>query len=253
MPPIILEVCVDSMASALAAQAGGAQRIELCASLFEGGVTPSAATIEVARQQLTIDINVMIRPRGGDFLYSDLEFAVMQRDIEIAKSIGVNGVVIGLLTAGGEVDQGRTKLLADLARPLSVTFHRAFDMVADPHRALDTLIDLGIDRVLTSGLETSALEGAETIAALIHQAGGRIIVMPGGGIHERNIAKIVKLTGATEVHMSGRTAQESQMRHRNSRISLGGTLQTPEYSRQVTSAARISASIAALQAGDNSN
>jgi copper homeostasis protein len=216
------------MASALAAQAGGAQRIELCASLFEGGITPSAAAIEVARQQLAIDINVMIRPRGGDFLYSDLEFAIMQRDIEIAKAIGVNGVVLGLLTAGGEIDQERTKVLVDLARPLSVTFHRAFDMVAGSRRALDTLIDLGIDRVLTSGLETSALEGAETIAELIRQAGGRIIAMPGGGINDRNIAKIVQLTGATEVHMSGRSAQESQMRHRNTRISLGGALQTPE-------------------------
>lgn len=251
MSPIILEVCVDSIASVLAAQEGGAQRVELCANLFEGGTTPSAATIEIARKHLTIDLNVMIRPRGGDFLYSDLEFAIMQRDIEIAKALGANGVVIGLLTEYGKIDIERTKALIELARPLSVTFHRAFDMVADPTNALNALIALGLDRLLTSGLEPTALEGAETIAQLSQQAAGRIIIMPGGGIHERNIAQIVRQTAATEVHMSGRHTQESQMRYRNSRVSLGGTLQQPEYSRQITSAARISASLAALQRGDN--
>ncbi|MCC6456552.1 MAG: copper homeostasis protein CutC [Caldilineaceae bacterium] len=251
MPPIILEVCVDSIASALAAQEGGAQRIELCADLFAGGITPSAATLELARKHLTIDINVMIRPRGGDFLYSDLEFAIMQRDIEIAKEAGANGVVIGLLTEYGKIDIERTKALTEYARPLSITFHRAFDMATDPTEALETLIQLGLNRVLTSGLEPSALEGADTITQLIQQAAGRIIIMPGGGIHERNIAKIIRQTGAKEVHMSGRQAVESKMRYRNHRVSLGGTLHQPEYSQQITSAARISASLAALQSGDN--
>jgi copper homeostasis protein len=251
MPPIILEVCVDSIAGALAAQEGGAKRVELCAALFEGGITPSAATIELARRHLAIDLNVMIRPRGGDFLYSDLEYAIMQRDIELAKGMGANGIVIGLLTPDGNVDVPRTQELVELARPMSVTFHRAFDMVADPSAALDSLIGLGLDRVLTSGLEPTALEGAETIAELIRQAAGRIIVMPGGGINERNITKIVRQTGAVEIHMSGRRAQESQMRYRNSRINLGGALHPPEYSQQVTAATRISASLAALQSGDN--
>jgi len=246
MSPYILEVCVDSMASTLAAQEGGAHRIELCASLLEGGITPSIATIELARKHLTIDINVMIRPRGGDFLYSDIEFAVMQRDIEAAKSLGANGVVIGLLTADGTIDIERTKALIDLARPMSVTVHRAFDMVADPRTALEELIVLGVDRVLTSGLEPTATDGIALITTLVKQAAGRIIVMPGSGINEHNIAQIAHQTGATELHMSGRSLQESQMRYRNNRISLGGGAQSPEYSLQVTSADRIRASLDAL-------
>ncbi len=249
--PLILEVCVDSMASTLAAQEGGAHRIELCASLLEGGITPSAATIEFARKHLTIDMNVMIRPRGGDFLYSELEFDIMQRDIVTAKALGADGVVFGLLTADGAIDTVRTKTLTDLARPMSVTVHRAFDMVADPRIALDTIIALGIDRLLTSGMEPNARAGAETIAELLNQAAGRIIIMPGGGINEQNIIQIRQMTGATEFHMSGRHAQESQMRYRNHRISLGGDVDTPEYSQQITSAASIRASLDALQDGTN--
>lgn len=247
MPPIILEICIDSIASALAAQEGGAHRVELCANLFEGGTTPSAATIEIVRKYLTIDLNVMIRPRGGDFLYSELEFAIMRRDIEIAKELGANGVVIGLLTEYGQIDVARSEELIALARPMSVTFHRAFDMVADPVTALDALIGLGVDRLLTSGLEPTGLEGAETIAALMQQAAGRIIVMAAGGINERNIAKIVQLTGAQEVHMSGRSAVESQMRYRNNRVVMGGTLHPPEFSQLIASADRISASLNAAQ------
>jgi copper homeostasis protein len=251
MTPIILEVCVDSMASALAAQAGGAQRIELCASLLEGGLTPSAATIEIARKQLGLDINVMIRPRGGDFLYSDLEFAIMQRDIEIAKESGANGVVMGILTADGAIDMARTQALTDLARPMSVTFHRAFDRVCDPHAALDDLMRLGIDRVLTSGLEATALQGVTTIANLIRQAAGRITIMPGSGIHQGNVVEIIRTTGASEIHMSGRTTQESPMRYRNSRISAGSPSQPAEYSQQVTSASAIRATLDAVRSATN--
>lgn len=251
MSSFILEVCVDSIASALAAQEGGAQRIELCASLAEGGITPSAAFIELTRKHLTININVMIRPRGGDFLYSDLEFEIMQRDIELAKQLGMNGVVFGLLTAEGEIDRERTRVLTKLARPLSVTVHRAFDMVTDPQRALETLIELGINRVLTSGLEANALDGAETIKSLIQQAKGRIIIMPGGGINDSAIAEVARRTGARELHMSGRVAQESAMRYRNSRINVGATAPTPEYIHQIASAARISASLQALQSIGN--
>jgi copper homeostasis protein len=189
----------------------------------------------------------MIRPRGGDFLYSELEFAIMRRDIEIAKELGANGVVIGLLTEYGHIDIARTAELVSLARPLSVTFHRAFDMVADPVIALDALIELGIDRLLTSGLEPTGLEGAETIAALMQQAAGRIIIMPGGGINERNIAKIVRQTGAKEVHLSGRSAVESAMRYRNHRMVMGGTLHPPEFSQLIASADRISACLSAVQ------
>jgi copper homeostasis protein len=252
MPSIILEVCAELIASAIAAQEGGAHRIELCANLFEGGTTPSAATIEIARRHLTIDLNVMVRPRGGDFLYSHIDFEIMQRDIEIAKELGANGIVIGLLTADGMIDIPRTQILIETARPLTVTFHRAFDMVVDPHDALESLIQLGVERVLTSGLEPTALEGAETLANLIQQAANRIIVMPGGGIHERNIAKIVRQTGASELHLSGRHGQESQMHYRNSRVHLGGALYTPEYIQQTTSASRISATLDAAQSVINS-
>lgn len=242
-----LEVCVDSMASVLAAQEGGAHRIELCDSLLEGGLTPSAGTIEVARRHLSIDINVMIRPRGGDFLYSDLEVEVMQRDIMVAKQLGANGVVFGLLTANGAIDVERTKALIASARPMSVTVHRAFDMVANAHAALDMLIALGVDRVLSSGLEASAEAGVTTLRDLVQQAAGRIIIMPGAGVHEHNIAAIARATGAVELHMSGRSPQESQMHYRNSRISLGGSGGAAEYTHQITSSSRIRASLDALR------
>ena len=234
------------MASVLAAQEGGAHRIELCTSLLEGGLTPSAGTIELARRHLSIDINVMIRPRGGDFLYSDLEVEVMQRDIAVARQLGANGVVFGLLSADGAIDTAATKALIASARPMSVTIHRAFDMVTNAHAALETLIALGVDRVLSSGLEASAEEGVTTLRDLVQQAAGRIIVMPGAGIHEHNIAAIARVTGAVELHMSGRSPHESHMRYRNHRISLGGSGGAAEYSHQVTSASRIRASLDAL-------
>ncbi|HXF61812.1 MAG TPA: copper homeostasis protein CutC [Caldilineaceae bacterium] len=245
---ITLEVCVDSVEGAIAAQRGGAHRVELCANLFEGGVTPSAGAIELARRHLTIGLHVLIRPRGGDFCYSALEFEVMRRDIEIAKSLGADGVVLGLLLPDGTVDEARTGALVKLARPLSITFHRALDMAADPASALETLIRLGIERVLTSGQEPSALEGAETIAALVRQAQGRIAVMAGGGIHERNIARIVKATNVSEVHLSARMPVESAMQFRNSRVPMGGALHPPEFHRLITSAERVSACLRALAA-----
>lgn len=248
---ILLEVCVDSVASALAAKEGGAHRLELCSSLFEGGLTPSAGLMEFVCKHLSIATNVMIRPRGGDFLYSDEEFMIMQRDIALAKGLKADGVVFGFVTRDGNVDIARTKALADHARPLTITFHRAFDMVADPYQALESLISLGIDRVLTSGLESSAKDGIETIAALNRQAAGRIIIMPGGGINQENIATIVQATGCTEAHMSGRQSHESNMRYRNPRIVLGATMTSPEYSQQITSASAIRASLEALQQGNN--
>lgn len=241
-----LEVVVDSVEGAQAAQAGGAHRIELCSALLEGGITPSLATLELTRAAITIGLQAMIRPRGGDFVYSSTEYAVMQRDIEIAKSAGADGIVLGLLLPEGVIDAKRTAALVQLAHPLTVTFHRAFDMVADLPYALEVLIDLGIERVLTSGGEVSALEGAETIAALVEQAADRIIVMPGGGITERNIARIAAQTGARELHLSGRRTTDSPMQYRNPRVPLGGALYPPEYARPVTAAARIRAGQRAL-------
>lgn len=235
----LIEVCVNSVESAIQSQEGGADRVELCDNLFEGGTTPSAGSIALARERLRIKLHVIIRPRGGDFLYSDLEFAIMQRDIESAKTLGADGVVIGLLTADGEIDVVRTRTLTELARPMSVTFHRAFDVARSPLEALETLIDIGMDRILTSGQEESVSEGAELIAKLISQAGDRIIIMPGGGFSERNVARIVAQTGAKEIHVTGFAEVESGMRYRNPRVFMGGTLRPPEYQRAVISAAII--------------
>jgi copper homeostasis protein len=229
----VIEVCVDSVESAIAAQEGGADRVELCDNLLEGGTTPSAGAIAVARRRLSIRLHVIIRPRGGDFCYSDVEFDIMKRDIAEAKSLAADGVVIGILTPEGNVDRGRTGELVELARPLGVTFHRAFDMSRDPFRSLDELIAMGIDRVLTSGQEASVIEGLDLIAALVRRAAGRIVVMPGGGT-ERNLSKVLAATGVSEVHVTGFSPVESPMVYRNPRVFMGGELRPPEYSRFVT-------------------
>lgn len=235
-----VEVCVDSVEGALAAQTGGAARAELCDNLFEGGTTPSAGTIALARRHLQIDLNVIIRPRGGDFCYSEIEYEVMRRDIEEAKGLGANGVVIGLLTLDGDIDVARTRSLIDLARPLSVTFHRAFDVCRHPFAALETLIDLGVDRLLTSGQEASVLEGLDLIAELVRRAGDRLIIMPGGGIREHHVAKILAV-GVKEIHVSARSTVSSPMLHRNGRVFMGGELRQPEYERKTTDVARVRA------------
>lgn len=235
----LLEVCVDSPESAVAAQLGGAQRVELCDNLMEGGTTPSAGAMLVTRKHLQIGLHVMIRPRGGDFCYSDLEFETMCRDIEVAQKLGVDGVVLGVLKPNGTVNRKRTQALMELARPMAVTFHRAFDMTSDPFSALETLVELGIDRILTSGQEESVSEGLELVTELIQRAGERIIIMPGGGINERNIERIVKTAQPREIHLTAFSTAESPMRFRNLHTSMGGELRLPEYSRKVTNAARV--------------
>jgi copper homeostasis protein len=236
--PVLVEVCVDSVESALAAQAGGADRVELCANLLEGGTTPSAGALAVARERLRIGLHVLVRARGGDFCYSEVEFEEMRRDVLEAKRIGADGVVIGFLRPDGSVDTQRTGALIAEARPMRVTFHRAFDMARDPFAALDDLVALGVERVLTTGQEPSVLEGLELIAELIRRVGDRLIVMPGGG-HERNIAKVVAATRAREVHVVGTRWLESPMEHRNPRVHMGGELRPPEYARAVTDPASI--------------
>lgn len=236
---IVFEVCVDSVEAAMAAQEGGAQRVELCADLLEGGITPSGGTVRLARQSIEIDLNVIIRPRGGDFCYSDVEFEVMRRDIELARQAGANGVVIGILNEDGTIDEARTAELIRLAHPLSVTCHRAFDMTRDPYQALETLIELGVDRILTSGQEISVLEGLDLIADLVRKAGERIIIMPGGGITERNIKKIVEESGAKEIHFVAPANAESRMHYRNPNAFMGGELRPPEFSLTVTDPHRV--------------
>jgi len=226
----LIEICLEDAESVIAAEAGGADRVELCSDLFEGGLSPSIGTVRVAKKHTTIPINAMVRPRGGDFCYSETEFEVMKEEIKAFKGEGVNAIVFGILTPEGEIDKERSKELIDLARPLPVTFHRAFDMVKDPYQALDTLIELGVDRVLTSGLEATAYEGAELIAALIEQAKGRIVIMPGCGIKQRNFKKIDSLVHAREYHMSLSSTRSSQMLFHPGHIYMGGTLRQSEFS-----------------------
>jgi len=242
-----VEICVDSAAGALAAQRGGADRVELCDNLLEGGTTPSAGCIKVARRGLQIGLQVMIRPRGGDFLYSEEEMQVMGEDIRTARELGADGVVIGCLSAEGEVERARTGELIELARPLKVTFHRAFDMCRDPRQALETLIALGVERVLTSGQESTCLEGLELIAALHKLAAGRIIIMPGGGITPANVQRVVAATGVTEVHLSARRSVQSGMLHRNPRVFMGGTLRPPEFSWKATDSAAVQSAVQKLR------
>lgn len=235
MSDITVEICVDSVESAVAAQAGGAHRIELCDNLMEGGTTPSAGAIEIARKFLDIKLHVIIRPRGGDFLYSDTEFTIMKRDIAAAKTLGADGVVIGILDATGEIDTKRTAELTELSRPMSVTFHRAFDVCRDPFKAIDELAAIGVDRILTSGQEATAVEGMDLIADLVKHAGERITIMACGNLNERNISKVSTATGVREVHFTAFGEIGSEMRYRNDRVFMGGTLRPPEYSRSVTS------------------
>jgi copper homeostasis protein len=236
---MIYEVCVDSLAGVRAAKAAGADRVELCADLLEGGVTPSRGMIRQARTIVGIGLNVMIRPRGGDFLFDDDEFAIMRLDIETAKAEGADGVVIGLLTVAGEVDVARTRELISLARPLSTTFHRAFDMTPEPFRAIEMLVELGVDRVLTSGQEASVLEGLPLIVELMQRAENRIVVMPGGGITERNVDRIVAAARPREIHFAAFEPIASGMRFRRSHVFMGGELRPPEYDRLDTSLASI--------------
>lgn len=235
---ITLEVCIDSVESALAAERGGAHRVELCDNLVEGGTTPSMGMIRTVSQHTHLDVMVMIRPRGGDFLYSDLEFETMAEDIRAVKDLGIRGIVLGLLTAEGHIDVGRTAQLVELARPLEVTVHRAFDMVVDPQRALTDLMAMGVDRILTSGQEAAAYEGRALIAALVKQAGERLSIMPGGGVNEENIRALIAETGVKECHVSARHTIRSGMKFVNPRVYMGSP-GLPEYERKVTAEKRV--------------
>jgi copper homeostasis protein len=234
-----LEICVGSVHSALAAQKGGAHRIELCDNLLEGGTTPSAGMIKTVRSLLEIPVHVIIRPRGGDFFYSDQEYEIMQEDIRFCKSCDIDGVVIGLLNPDGSIDKERTRSLVELARPLSVTFHRAFDMTPDPYSALDTLIELGIDRILTSGQQNSALDAIDLIMELVTKAGERIMIMPGGGLSEKNIFDFARTVGAREYHATLRSLFPGGMVYRREGIYMGGHPDVPEFDQKETDPVKV--------------
>ena len=212
------------------AEAGGASRVELCAGIPEGGTTPSYGEIKTA-QALTsqIDINVIIRPRGGDFLYTEAEIQSMLLDIELCKQLGVHGVVFGCLTKEGDIDVPLMRRLIEAAKPLSVTCHRAFDVCRDPFVALEQLIELGCDRILTSGQQSTAEKGSPLLKQLIERAGERIIIMPGCGVRENNIARIEAETGAKEFHTSARSVVYSQMAYRKEEVPMGSSAVTSEF------------------------
>lgn len=211
---MILEIAANSLASALAAQDGGAGRVELCTALELGGLTPSPAQIALARERLHIPLYVLIRPRAGDFLYSELECETMLRDIEACAALGCDGVVLGVLDAQGNVDTVRCRALIAAAGKLGVTFHRAFDLSSDPTRALEDIVALGCERILTSGSQAGAADGSTLIRELVRQAGDRIVVMPGAGITAQNIAALAAATGAREFHASAKGQLPSGMQHR---------------------------------------
>lgn len=214
-----LEIAVFDVEGAIAAKAGGADRIELCAAIHEGGISPSPGTIETVRRLVDIPIHVMIRPRGGNFLYSDTEFQVMQTDIIACKVLGIDGIVLGLLTGSNEVDKDRCRFLCQLAYPMSLTFHRAFDFTPDPFQAMENIIELGFSRILTSGQQVSAIKGMPLIKELVEKASNRIIIMPGAGILPENICELAKTTGATDLHASAKSPADNHVDN----LLLGGT------------------------------
>ena len=246
-----LEICVDNSESAFIAQEAGADRVELCDNLTEGGTTPSLGTILTVRKDLKIALNVIIRPRGGDFMYSDTEIEIMKKDIEICREIGADGVVLGILKRDGNIDVERTSELIKLARPMSVTFHRAFDMCYDPVKGLKDIIKTGADRLLTSGHKNSAYEGLDLIAGMVKQADGRIIIMAGGGINLSNIERVIKRSNAAEFHLTARKIINSRMNFLRDGISLGGNKEINEYSRKVADAVMIRKIVSLLKDEQN--
>jgi copper homeostasis protein len=226
----LLEVCVFSPYAAMDAAVAGADRIELCENIAEGGTTPSFGAVKTLKKILSIPLHPMVRPRGGDFLYSDFEFEVMKANVEAFRNLGAEGVVFGILCEDGSVDIKRCTEVVKLAHPMKATFHRAFDFSRDQFRALEDIISCGFSRVLTSGGKNIAYEGTARIKELVKAAGNRIIIVPGGGINIDNILEIAKKTGAHELHMSAKSVRKSGMHYRNPSIVLNGTVLPDGYS-----------------------
>jgi copper homeostasis protein len=242
---MMLEVCVDSVTSAINAEAGGADRLELCGDLITGGVTPSLALFERVRDKVSIPVHVLLRPRFGDFLYNAEELEILIKEAKHFHNAGADALVIGCLTKEGDVDKKAMSKLMEAASGLPVTFHRAFDHSADPMQALEDIIELGCSRILTSGCMPTAKEGAILLAKLVESAGNRIIIMPGCGVNEGNIAEIARLSGAREFHFSAREPVESGMIFRNPKVAMGS--EDDPYGTVQTTARRVAATIEPLR------
>lgn len=245
---VLLEACVDSLDSALAAERGGAARVELCANLVEGGTTPSLGVISETCAQLAIPAFVIVRPRGGDFVYRAGELRVMWRDIVAARGAGADGVVFGALTPEGTVDAEACRLLLEAAEGIPCTFHRAFDMTRDLDESLDALAELGVARVLTSGGAPTALEGAERIASLVRRAGNGVKVMAGGGVRVAYVRDLVRRTGVREVHARLVRVEESEMRYRRPPLGIARAFTPDEYRWTATDEAAVAELVAELRA-----
>lgn len=224
-----LEICLDSLESAIIAQQAGADRVELCANLLEGGTTPSYGMIKAVRKNIDIELAVMIRPRGGDFCYSQAEFAIMQEDILTAKKLGAEYVVLGILLPTGDIDIPRTSLLVTLAKPMQVTFHRAFDVCRSPKQALEDIILTGATRLLTSGQETKAIEGKELISELVLQAKNRISIMAGSGVNPNNRDELLNYCKLRELHLSAKSIIEASMQYRPNTLSFRSEKQISDF------------------------
>ena len=250
MKEYLFEVCANSVESCIAAQAGGTDRVELCAGIPEGGTTPSYGDIVIAREVLQkTKLHVIIRPRGGDFLYSPIEQRIMLKDIDNARRLGADGVVLGCLTDDGEIDIPLMKQFMEAAQDISVTFHRAFDVCRNPQKALEDIISLGCDRILTSGQQATAELGIPLLKELQQQAAGLITLLAGCGVNQTNTARIAQETGINEFHFSARETVASRMQYRKERVPMGATVQINEFERNVTTKERVKKTIGKLRAG----
>lgn len=247
---IEVEVCTFSLESCVNAQIAGANRVELCAAMYDGGTTPSVGLIRLARELLSIELYVMIRPRGGDFLYSQQEFDLMKEEIRFVKESGADGVVLGILKADGTVDVERTRELVELAAPLKVTFHRAIDMTRNLEDALEDVIQAGCYRVLTSGGRNTVTEGLEQIEALAGRAAGRIQIMAGSGVNAANTPSLLA-AGVDAVHLSGKSGRDSQMKFRNPDVFMGGVPGLPEYEQYYSDVEKIEAVVKQVKSIEN--
>lgn len=245
----VIEIAVDSTESAIAAEEGGAQRIELCSALREGGLTPSLGLVRTVRSASSLALFTIIRPRGADFLYTASEFRTMQEDIRIMAQEGVEGVVFGILTQDGHVDIERTRALVELARPMDVTFHRAIDMAVDLEEALEDIIACGVKRVLTSGGEASAWAGRKRLQRLVQQANARATILAGGGVRPADVTRLMASTGATEFHSSMRRLVPSPMTYQTRRLSLGGSGED-DFHRTLVLADEVRELVAATRAAE---